>query len=459
MLLRAGVLEECVVAKGLSSTVMRVAESLLSSSALRASSKLRSSVKKTHLFPGPEKTGVRTRPGSRHNLMLAACRIAMFAGTALLGTNALGSTSTWPLLPDEFGQMCLRGTDDCAYVWAHFESNNIVTLNTYMYFRLTSQSDIGNYDDIVKGRLALKKSKSVKEFSVKRYDPTTKAWIPLSLTDACQYCLNKDDILKRGTGWVRTHLVMNIVVGRNEFPSYGASVHKGKRLKIKVTVAAPGYSSTSKDHSPLYIDSRIKGRHATSSFTYGVVSFDLDGSKVPGELSDYVAVSPVESWADVASEYRERDSGLLRDSAHLPGSTQGTVQQRLDGVARQLQAYGIRYDPQMGGIFPSLTPGQIIAGHHADCKALTTLGKALLQRVGVRSHVVILNEYSQPPLSFSVPVNSWGPLHAILYLPSLDLYVDPSLIVGFGADWKTSAETYRGAIALDTTTGAFVVIH
>ena len=100
-----------------------------------------------------------------------------------------------------------------------------------------------------------------------------------------------------------------------------------------------------------------------------------------------------------------------------------------------------------------------LATGRGDCKALATLADALLQRTGIDAHVILLSSSSIPPLSFNVPDALWSPLHVILYIPVLDAYVDPTRMAARGVDWKTSAETYRGAIALDTATGYFVVVH
>lgn len=61
MLLRAGSPKECVVAKISNSTVVTVVASPFSSSGLRTSSELASSVKEVHLSTSPEKPGACTQ--------------------------------------------------------------------------------------------------------------------------------------------------------------------------------------------------------------------------------------------------------------------------------------------------------------------------------------------------------------------------------------------------------------
>lgn len=180
---------------------------------------------------------------------------------------------------------------------------------------------------------------------------------------------------------------------------------------------------------------------------------------VPGELPDYVAISPIKSWAKVALEYRQREAKLLQRETNLAAAPGGTPEQRLDRVAHQLAAYKVRYDAYAGGAFPSLTPDEVIANSHGDCKALGTLAEALLKRSGISAHIIVVSESSRPPLSFNVPDALWNPLHVLLHLPELDAYINPTAIASFGAEWKGSADRYRGAIALDMTTGHFVVIH
>lgn len=116
---------------------------------------------------------------------------------------------------------------------------------------------------------------------------------------------------------------------------------------------------------------------------------------------------------------------MLKATAHPPGSVHSTLGDRLDRVAHRLETSGIRYDANMGGFFPSRTLDQVVAGRVADCKAPATLAEALLRRVGIPAHVIMLNEYSHPPLSFGVPGNSWGPMHGICKRPPISSSFSP----------------------------------
>lgn len=357
----------------------------------------------------------------------------------------------------KFEQMCLKGHDNCIFARIRFESSHSALKEVHVYRRLESQSDVDLYKKWINDILAPGKLRGVKDFTVQRYSSDLHAWINLPSTKACQYCVESSKLLAEQPEWLRAKLLQDISADQSSFLAFGDVVRKGEKLRIQITVTAPSYVNP-KDQSPIYIDSRIKGRHATTSFTKGGVVLRLSGNEVPWNFPDYVAISPVKSWSDIAEKYRERETTLLKGAAGLPGSPEGTPEQRLDRMAHQLHAYQIHYDAWVGGVFPSLTPDQVIANRRGDCKALTTVADGLLQRSGVPAHIVMLGDSSLPPLSFSVPDAFWNPLHVILYLPSIDLYIDPTRIAS-GAAWKTSADAYVGAIALDMTTGSFVVIH
>lgn len=398
------------------------------------------------------------RASFSRNLSVAKCGIVVIAGATLFSGNAWGAPPTWPLKLEQFAQMCLSGQESCIYARLRFESANSANKDIHIYRRLATQSDIDAYDSFIESITTPGKIRGLKKSSVQRYDRAKRDWVALPLTNLCKYCVNVDEVVKQGPEWLRVHVVQQIAPDPNSFLAFGDVVRKDEPLKVQIVVTAPSYVN-SKDRSPIYIDSRIKGRHAATSFIEGGITIDLDGNEVPWNFPDYVAISPVKSWAVVAAEYRKREASLLINVSRLPVFREGTPKKRLDGVEHQLQTYKIRYDAFVGGAFPSLSPDQVIASRHGDCKALATLAGALLKRSGIQSYGIVLSGSSQPPLSFSVPGAFWNPLHVILYIPELDVYIDPSRIASFGAEWQESAAHYRGSIGLSTKTGAFVVIH
>lgn len=391
---------------------------------------------------------------SRNNWILAGAIILLMA----MSVCDAAAASSLSRAAKNFERECLSTHENCTYKNIRFESAGSVLVEVHAYIMLRNRQDIDTYNELIKTYLKPGLVRGLKSSLVQRYDNETKAWLKLPGTKTCKYCVDTSFLTHASSKLMRIDLEQQFDAGRNEYITFGLEVYKGEKIKARIIVSAPSLFHP-KDQSPIYIDSRIKGRHATTSLIKGGIWLDLDGNDVPGSIPDYVAISPVKSWITLGATYQDRESELLKNTNYLPAFVGVTPQQRLDRVMRQLQAYGIRYDDSMGGGYPSVTPDRLIAAKRGECKALATLTDALLQRSGLVAHVVMLSVLGSPPASFNVPDPFWVPSHVILYIPSLDLYIDPTMIAVHAADWKTSATAYHGAIALDMTAGRFVVIH
>lgn len=357
-----------------------------------------------------------------------------------------------------FETECLDVHKDCIYENIRFESIHEVRVERHFYRIVKDEQDIDAYNTLMRSILAPYASLGVVHAAAYRYDLGSQAWILVHGTRICRYCTDATALGASRSTIFRVDLNQRIEVGPDAYIALGSMVYRNQNLKERIIVSAPALFHPD-DHSFIYMESRIKGRHEITSFNNGGTIIELDGDSVPGPIPDFVAISPVKSWSLVAAEFRKRETALLQDAVALPDLAQGPLTQRIDRVAHQLQAHHIRYNAFVGGAFPSVTPRDTIDRKQGDCKALATLATWLLERSGVKAHAVIIGESLLPPLSFTVPGHFWGTLHVLLYLPALDLYVDPTYITSFSADWKTSAERYRGAVGLDIATGSFVVIH
>jgi hypothetical protein len=169
----------------------------------------------------------------------------------------------------------------------------------------------------------------------------------------------------------------------------------------------------------------------------------VEGDLVPGNspgtwrfkdsgLRYYVA-STASSWNDVARAFSEREELLLADAEDallgvplLPPSA--SEEMRLQAHWMWIRKnFSYRYSPTLwddsvkrSGIDELLQQG---AG---DCKDFVLLLQALLRRDGIRSDSVWVDTTREAgERTTKLPTNRTD--HVILYIPSLDLYVDPTL--------------------------------
>ncbi len=139
-------------------------------------------------------------------------------------------------------------------------------------------------------------------------------------------------------------------------------------------------------------------------------------------------ISTFQSWADVGAAIRAKnDTAALPDAAIVAKAKEivGDVTDRRERIKRLYDwvAKNIRYvaiETGFGG-FQSMTAHQTFVNRFGDCKAHVTLLKSMMSVIGEPADMVLVNidpKYTQPDL----PTPYFE--HAILYAPSIDLYLD-----------------------------------
>jgi transglutaminase-like putative cysteine protease len=139
-------------------------------------------------------------------------------------------------------------------------------------------------------------------------------------------------------------------------------------------------------------------------------------------------VSTFTSWADVGAVIRDKNDRAAQPDAAVVAKakelTAGVADRRerikllYDWVAKNIRYVAI--ETGFGG-FESMTAHQTFVNRFGDCKAHVTLLKAMMAAIGEPADMVLVDigpRYRQP----SLPTPYFE--HAILYAPSIDLYLD-----------------------------------
>ncbi|WP_020653648.1 DUF3857 domain-containing transglutaminase family protein [Massilia niastensis] len=192
---------------------------------------------------------------------------------------------------------------------------------------------------------------------------------------------------------------------------------------------------------------------------------DGDNARIEADSVSYLdygkrlALSTFADYAAFARAYQERAAGkALPDDAvtALAASlTRGLDAPRAralalsDWVRRHIRYVGVYLGP--GGVVPHAAPS-VLANRYGDCKDHAALVSALLTSAGIDSTVVLVNNgdaYRLPDVPTLGVLN-----HAIVYVPSLQLYLDPtaeSVAAGF------LPPALLGKPALLAATGSFAM--
>ena len=164
---------------------------------------------------------------------------------------------------------------------------------------------------------------------------------------------------------------------------------------------------------------------------------DGDNARIEADSVSYLdygkrlAVSTFADYAAFARAYQERAAGkALPDDAitALAASiTAGMLERRervialSDWVRKNVRYVGVYLGP--GGVVPHAA-ASVLANRYGDCKDHATLLEALLAGAGIDSTVALVNNgdaYRLPEVPTLGVLN-----HAIVYVPSLQLYLDPT---------------------------------
>lgn len=164
---------------------------------------------------------------------------------------------------------------------------------------------------------------------------------------------------------------------------------------------------------------------------------DGDNARLEADSVSYLdygkrlAVSTFADYAAFARAYQERAAGKAMPDdtvAALAASITGAILERRaraialsDWVRKNVRYVGVYLGP--GGVVPHAAPS-VLANRYGDCKDHATLLEALLASSGIDSTVVLVNNgdaYRLPDVPTLGVLN-----HAIVYIPSLQLYLDPT---------------------------------
>jgi TPR repeat protein len=125
------------------------------------------------------------------------------------------------------------------------------------------------------------------------------------------------------------------------------------------------------------------------------------------------------------------DKTLTKLSTEIVGDATDTrlkVEQIHNWVARNIRYVGIGFED---GGWTSQPASAVLASRYGDCKAHATILKALLAVQGIEANLVAVNADAQYTLT-EVATPNFN--HAIVYVPQLDQYLDPTVpLLAFGS--------------------------
>jgi TPR repeat protein/transglutaminase-like putative cysteine protease len=182
---------------------------------------------------------------------------------------------------------------------------------------------------------------------------------------------------------------------------------------------------------------------------------DLDGF----DSSRRFEASTFADYAAFAAALKRRNAPMAVPTAALrtvateivgdAGTTVAKVERLHNWVAQNIRYVGIGLED--GGLTSQPAP-DVLAARYGDCKAHAILLKALLASQGIAADLVVVNTSAHYRVS-AVATQNFD--HAIVYVPELDQYLDPTASqMAFGA----LPPELSGKPALNIDTGALRVI-
>jgi hypothetical protein len=351
-----------------------------------------------------------------------------------------------------FQTICLKSSQLCRYIKLDFAGDGSVAEQMIVFVPFASQVEANSWNREATARF--KPSATSDSVRVAVYNISTHAWKPLTADKHCPLCV--PDVTRfdgKSRRWLRFETVRKSR-WQLEYSSWIFKRVIGRKDQNRLFVVVRNHNG------PIVCASiRSSGMHYQySTAKSGSFRILLDSDWVQSARPDYVAISPICSWGNLAHRYMKMQIVAMAGSDQLPTFT-GTVHQKVDGAVRYIKTRGIRYDatPDEGG-YPHQDVAEVLKAHRTDCKGFTTLLYALLRKSGVESEPVLFNAYGMTPMSFSVP-DHWSN-HVMLYVPSLDRYIDLTVSLPSHGEftWRTSAEPYAGDVVLDLVTRRFGVV-
>ena len=146
-----------------------------------------------------------------------------------------------------------------------------------------------------------------------------------------------------------------------------------------------------------------------------------------------MSVTTYETWASVARWYADRVRPQLTlthdQQAHVGALVSDCGEDKRCKVAavHAWLLHNTRYVGIEFGVhgFIPYRASQVLQRGYGDCKDKAGLLIALLAQVGVEAHFVLLRTVPRGRLPADIP-SPWAFDHAIVYIPALDLWVDPT---------------------------------
>lgn len=142
------------------------------------------------------------------------------------------------------------------------------------------------------------------------------------------------------------------------------------------------------------------------------------------------------SWAEVAAVYagivdRQIAKGApVPPPADLPADARAKVQAVLDALRRDVRYTSLAFGE--ADIVP-VPPAETVARHYGDCKDQATLLVSQLRALGIPAWVALLDSGPGREISPDLPALG-GFDHAIVHVPGLDLWIDPTSLFSRAGD-------------------------
>lgn len=347
---------------------------------------------------------------------------------------------------------CLSSHTSCIIAERTYISKTEVKSNIERYFLLNNRQSVDSYNDWLR-RLRDGESTAVVHFNgAEVFNWNKKSWSRVSGEDGCIYCYGGGALVTpEHPALVRIRFSDDIRVRDDTYLSISQVLTRNDHVNLYlIAIGSHGL--------PIYASIRSHGVHnlfSTVTSRDGYIRINLNSTDVMADQPDYFVISPYESWRNVASIYKQKEVKLASSRVSLPQYSGNNLSKIID-VVKFIKSINWVGAKNVTSFFPWQTVDDVLSTKTTDCKGLVTLFQAMLLRSGISSHVVSLNAFGMPPLSFQVPSN-WAN-HVIVYIPEIDKYVDITGVVFDRKEWIKSADQFVGEVALDIDTGKFVVI-
>ncbi len=260
------------------------------------------------------------------------------------------------------------------------------------------------------------------------------------------------------------------VTPQNEFADYFGDVHY---MQSSEPIDSSEYVLITPKKRSFYIDENLAGLKRTTRVKGDQRIYDFSATNVPAispepamppwpEVLGFVHVSTYKTWKQLGKWYW----GLVKDQFDLDDETRKLAQDIVKGKTTDAEKVKALYDWVVTNTrYVALEFGiygfkphrcvQTVARGWGDCKDKATALSTLLKVVGIKSTIVIVR--TQLRGDFHSKVASFAPFdHAIVYVPSLNLYLDGT------AEYTGSTELPkmdRGALALQINEGDAKLVH